>query len=191
MLCRALLGYRLLLLLLMLLLSALPPPLLLQNIPPGTWKTSGVYDLMATGYLPINHKDHPAARVPYSGWVQEQQQQEQQLTGQKQPGAHAQQDGHTPFSTHGLQLVSAYFAARGAEPPLTNKHKGFAGCLDYIWISREKLRVVEVLALPYECMGLRQVPHVPEAVPFPPIPNKDWPSDHLALAAKLQWVSSS
>jgi CCR4-NOT transcription complex subunit 6 len=139
---------------------------------------------MASGYLPIYHKDHPATRVPYSGWVQEQPQQPQE-----QGRAYAQQDRHTAFSTHGLQLKSAYFAARGAEPPLTNKHKGFAGCLDYIWVSRENLRVVEVLAMPYECMGLRQVPHVPEAVPFPPIPNRDWPSDHLALAAKIQWTS--
>lgn len=89
------------------------------------------------------------------------------------------------FSTHGLQLSSAYWLAQGREPPLTNKHTGFAGCLDYIWVTPQQLQVTATLAMPYECMGLREVPQVPEAVPFPPIPNYAWPSDHLAVGARL------
>ena len=49
--------------------------------------------------------------------------------------------GATQFSTHGLSLRSAYLTARGYEPPLTNKHPSFAGCLDYVWLTQLGLEV--------------------------------------------------
>ncbi|KAF8060015.1 ccr4 [Scenedesmus sp. PABB004] len=98
--------------------------------------------------------------------------------------------------TSGLCLRSAHMAACGHEPPLTNKHPGFSGCLDYIWVgspgspgappsTSAPLDVLGVLAVPYETVG-RAVPHNPAAVDFPFIPNAAWPSDHLAIGAALR-----
>eukprot|EP00882_Tetradesmus_deserticola_P034952 GHRQ01040310.1.p1 GENE.GHRQ01040310.1~~GHRQ01040310.1.p1 ORF type:complete len:161 (+),score=72.11 GHRQ01040310.1:104-586(+) len=96
-----------------------------------------------------------------------------------------QQQQHVELNTSGLNLCSAYLAARGAEPPLTNKHPGFAGCLDYVWYSPDTIDVLGTLALPYETLGYAQLPHSPYAVPFDNIPNGVWPSDHLAVGAVL------
>jgi len=94
----------------------------------------------------------------------------------------------TEFTTHGLQLHSAYAAARGFEPPLTNKHPSFAGCLDYVWVSRAGFEVVGVLRMPYEqqqgLAGMRELPA--SAVAFGSIPDGTWASDHLAVGAVLK-----
>jgi CCR4-NOT transcription complex subunit 6 len=90
------------------------------------------------------------------------------------------------LSSSGFMLHSAYLAARGAEPPLTDKHPGFAGCLDYVWCSPATVEVLGTLAMPYEMLGYAQVSHNPYAVPFDNIPKGVWPSDHLADGAVLQ-----
>lgn len=45
-------------------------------------------------------------------------------------------------------LIPPLFTPR--EPPLTTRTPGFAGCLDYVWVSPQHLRVTDTLALPYE-----------------------------------------
>lgn len=143
---------------------------------------SGVYQLMATGRLAPYHPHHPArkySRPPAA-------------TTSSSNNADAPsplQD--TEFSTAGLRLQSANFLAHGREPALTNKHTGFAGCLDYIWVTPSSLSVVEALCMPWENTGMAHVPEVPEAVPFPPIPNAVWPSDHLAVGATVQLMTNS
>ena len=46
------------------------------------------------------------------------------------------------------------------------------------------LQVVEVLEMPYPAS---EDPH-PENVDLPPMPNRDYPSDHLAVGCTLQFV---
>jgi mRNA deadenylase 3'-5' endonuclease subunit Ccr4 len=79
-------------------------------------------------------------------------------------------------------------AGRGFEPPLTNKHPSFSGCLDYIWVSKQGLEVVGVLLMPYEQqLGLAAQREMPaSAVPFGSIPDAVWASDHLAVGAVLR-----
>jgi len=89
--------------------------------------------------------------------------------------------GMTDMSTSGLELQSAYFAARGNEPPVTNKHPSFTGCLDYLWFTPHHLEVLGHLAMPYETLGYNRVSGNPDAVAFASIPNAVWPSDHLAV----------
>lgn len=96
----------------------------------------------------------------------------------------------TQFSTHGLQLHSAYSVARGYEPPFTNKHPHFAGCLDFVWVSKQGFEVVGVLRMPYEHdQGLAAHRELPaSSIAFGSIPDRVWPSDHLAVGAVLRLV---
>ena len=86
------------------------------------------------------------------------------------------------FDTSKLQLHSAYAAGnQGREPPLTTQTSTFMGCLDYIWLSRKHWRVTSTLRMPYDVQKGPQ----PETVGFRPIPDKEFPSDHLAVGCQV------
>jgi CCR4-NOT transcription complex subunit 6 len=91
------------------------------------------------------------------------------------------------FSTSGLKLESTNFVSRGgSEPPLTNKTDKFAGCLDYVFVSKGDWEVVSGLGMPYGA----DAPAEPADVVFPPIPNEIYPSDHLAVGCRLRFRQS-
>ena len=86
------------------------------------------------------------------------------------------------FNTSGLRLHSAYAAGNdGQEPPLTTQTSTFMGCLDYIWLSQKHWEVTSTLSLPYDA---RKGPE-PQNVQFRPIPDAQFPSDHLAVACQV------
>jgi len=77
---------------------------------------------------------------------------------------------------HSLQLVSAC-----GYPRYTNFVAGFSGCLDYIYVDRESLKVAKVVPLPsHEDVTL-----------FTALPNAVFPSDHLPLICDLEWSGAS
>ncbi|GAB4813322.1 hypothetical protein N2152v2_000368 [Parachlorella kessleri] len=132
-----------------------------DTVPPGSNIVSGVHQLLTEGSLGPSHQDHPAQR-------------------------RAEEDvfalEHVNFTTSGLQLESALAAAWGCDPPVTNKTPSFAGCLDYVWVSPQHWEVVGALDLPYAWRrGQRAEPA--QVQDLPPIPNKDFVSDHLAVGA--------
>ena len=86
----------------------------------------------------------------------------------------------------GIVLSSAYLAARGHEPPITNNTASFRGALDYVWFGELDFHVTSVLELPYA----EPSPH-PEDIDLQPMPNAHFPSDHLAVGATLQLLSMS
>jgi mRNA deadenylase 3'-5' endonuclease subunit Ccr4 len=153
---------------------------------------SGVYTLLSTGSLDSRQRHHPAQwrrflSRPSPHNTSSYSESEDDEDSSRGNTSEQQQQQHAELSSSGLSLNSAYLAARGAEPPLTNKHPGFAGCLDYVWCSPATFDVLGTLAMPYETLGYAQVPHSPYAVPFDNIPNGVWPSDHLAVGAVLQF----
>ena len=82
-------------------------------------------------------------------------------------------------------LTSAYAACLGREPPITNSTAHFRGALDYIWFAgADDFSVDSVLEMPYADSALR-----PDDVELQPIPDDHFPSDHLAIAAKVQLLS--
>jgi mRNA deadenylase 3'-5' endonuclease subunit Ccr4 len=132
---------------------------------------SGVYRLLTTGTLPPSHPDHPffvdapAAR-----------------RGRRRPAA---------LSTRGLRLVTAHAAARGGtEPVLTTRTATFSGALDHIFVGpvaaeRDQQQQQQ------EEGGSSSAPcwHVAATLALPdlkgPIPDAEWPSDHLPVGADL------
>ena len=131
----------------------------LPQIPKEGFLTSGVYHLFQHGLVDSTHHEHPA-RKHYSFADTAQHQ----------------------FTACGLQLQSAL--AEGSdqqEPPLTTQTKHFKGCLDYIFVSAAHWAVTHILSMPYKVkQGL-----VPQAENFGPIPDADFPSDHLAMGCKV------
>jgi CCR4-NOT transcription complex subunit 6 len=170
--------------------TASPSLLLLPAVPPGQTLTSGVYSLLAgCGQpLPSTHPDHPAQR--------------QQRGGGGGGASHAQQAAQAAqlgqlagvrLSSGALCLESAAVAAWGREAPVTNKTASFAGCLDYVWLSRGHWAVSAALHPPYRFD--RPPPGQPAQVAdpgdvsdLPPIPNQHFPSDHLALGFRLHML---
>ena len=85
------------------------------------------------------------------------------------------------FTTSDLRLRSAYAAGnRGQEPPLTTQTDFFMGCLDYVWLSRDHWTVTHTLSMPYD---VDRGP-TPQGVGFRPIPDDEFPSDHLAMGCR-------
>ncbi len=81
----------------------------------------------------------------------------------------------------GIPLISAYAARLGHEPPITNNTASFRGTLDYIWLAGAgDFSVASVLEMPYADSALK-----PDDVRLAPMPDETFPSDHLAIAAKL------
>eukprot|EP00698_Gefionella_okellyi_P024795 TRINITY_DN8844_c0_g1_i1.p1 TRINITY_DN8844_c0_g1~~TRINITY_DN8844_c0_g1_i1.p1 ORF type:complete len:520 (-),score=81.30 TRINITY_DN8844_c0_g1_i1:53-1612(-) len=70
---------------------------------------------------------------------------------------------------HSLQLASAYYVKHGREPDATFMTDQLKQTMDYIWISAQRLSVVDVPAVP----ALR------------PMPNQFSGSDHVPLSAVL------
>lgn len=136
-----------------------------DTVPLGGFCVSGVYELLSTGSLAPWHADHPASR-------------------RRRGEPPCPPDLQAPLAMPaGLRLASAQMLAHGREPLLTHKTNRFAGCLDYIWITPDCLEVAETLAMPYE--EPEDLSMIPLALPFGPIPNEAFGSDHLALGAVL------
>jgi mRNA deadenylase 3'-5' endonuclease subunit Ccr4 len=80
-----------------------------------------------------------------------------------------------------LRTLAVRFAESGAgEPETTNLTPAFCGTLDYILYSRDLLR----------CSRLHPLPSVAELTAGGRLglPTADWPSDHLALKAWLEFA---
>lgn len=130
------------------------------QIPLEGFLSSGVYALLSKHEgVNSSHHEHPATR--HSAYKDMQQ--------------------HN-FDTSKLQLHSAYAAGNERhEPPLTTQTSTFMGCLDYIWLSRKHWQVTSTLCMPYDVQKGPQ----PETVGFRPIPDKEFPSDHLAVGCQV------
>lgn len=134
------------------------------QIPNSGFLTSGVYSLFSssTGAVDRFHHEHPATKhQAYKDMSKE------------------------VFTTSGLQLESAYAAGNGGEePPLTTQTDFFMGCLDYIWLSSKHWHVTHTLNMPYDVGNGPE----PQAVGFRPIPDEEFPSDHLAMGCQATLV---
>lgn len=131
-----------------------------MQIPLG-FLSSGVYALLSSeqGVIDSSHHEHPATRHRAYKDLQEHE-----------------------FDTSQLQLHSAYAAGNdGQEPPLTTQTNSFMGCLDYIWLSRKHWQVTSTLSMPYDVQKGPQ----PQTVAFRPIPDEEFPSDHLAVGCQV------
>lgn len=91
------------------------------------------------------------------------------LHGQRPPVDHS----------HSLELGSAYSSCQGREPAFTNCTPKFIDCIDYLFHSRQSLRVVAVRT------QLDRVQLERDGVVGFPTP--DWPSDHCMLQATFQF----
>jgi len=127
------------------------------RLSPAMGIPSGLYAVLTDGNLPPTHPDHPARR-------------------HYQPRLPSL---HLPVP----RMRSAYATAHGADPPTTTRTATFSACLDYIFVS-PSVRVLTVLDMPYPT---HQTLEPPTQDTFPPIPNHVWPSDHVALAADIQF----
>ncbi len=77
--------------------------------------------------------------------------------------------------SHGLMLQSAYASVLGSDPVFTNYTEGYKGTLDYVYFSSDQLAAVAVLNIPSD-KALQEYSNKP-------LPNEQWPSDHLCLCA--------
>jgi len=77
--------------------------------------------------------------------------------------------------SHGLMLQSAYASVMGRDPAFTNFTEGYKGTLDYVYFSSDQLAAVAVLNVPSD-KALQEYSNKP-------LPNEQWPSDHLCLCA--------
>jgi CCR4-NOT transcription complex subunit 6 len=178
----------------------------------ATLPGSGVYRLLTMGTLPPSHPDHPffaanaaaaaaatasAAAVDDDGAATTTTNRRSQRNGggrrRRRPAA---------LSTRGLRLVTAHAAARGgAEPSLTTRTATFSGALDHIFIgprpAEPDQQQQQQQQQPQSSGGDgRSAPssaslpwHVEATLGLPalqgPIPDAEWPSDHLPVGADL------
>ncbi|XP_055949208.1 2',5'-phosphodiesterase 12-like [Argiope bruennichi] len=78
----------------------------------------------------------------------------------------------------GIQLKhSLSIASACGTPTYTNYTEGFVGCLDYIFYNKAHLEVKEVVPLPDH----------EQVIKYKALPNKVFPSDHIALVCTLGW----
>lgn len=80
--------------------------------------------------------------------------------------------------------MSSYLALRGREPPLTTKTPGFAGCLDYLWLSESHFEVLQTLEMPYG--GADEITDPDDVTDLPPLPDEHHPSDHIAMGCVVK-----
>uniref|UniRef100_A0A3B3ZTY0 2',5'-phosphodiesterase 12 n=1 Tax=Periophthalmus magnuspinnatus TaxID=409849 RepID=A0A3B3ZTY0_9GOBI len=83
-------------------------------------------------------------------------------------------DHHCP-----MHLVSPFpplLSACGT-PPYTNYVGGFQGCLDYIYIQPDHMKVTQVIPLPSH----------EEVTTYEALPSVSHPSDHISLVCDLHW----
>jgi CCR4-NOT transcription complex subunit 6 len=143
---------------------AIDPP---TNVEPGApscaGQPAGAALLLSTGTCPPGHPHHPA----------------------RQRGGPA-----VPLTTGEWGPLLSVRAAAGGEPALTTRRPTFEATLDYVFVSPSAWRVRAVMVDPWWGDGARAAGHpCPPAPPpddFPPMPNADWPSDHLAVGADLE-----
>lgn len=164
--------------------AALPEPL------PPAWRGSGAYTLLTGGALPSEHPEHPDAfgRAPAADEADEAHEAERPAKKGKPALVGALRTG--------LELRDAYAGGLAEGPlPLTTNAEDFRGCLDYIFVGRAaaegdadaaanadaaQVEVLQLLGLPYGAEGSHDGWET-----FGPIPDQDWPSDHLAVGAQL------
>lgn len=107
-----------------------------------------------------------------------------------QPGTQPHQ-----FLAQGCGLVSAYGDVEAFALTNTNAHAckgGFAAMIDYIWYEPKWLSVRKRIQLPSgEELKARDKPGAPAlaGTPVPTLLSAQWPSDHLALAAVLEFTN--
>lgn len=70
------------------------------------------------------------------------------------------------------------------EPTLTTRTKGFDGCLDYIWLSKQHWGVTSTLEMPYREPDEAGPPEGIAHDEFGTCPSRDFPSDHLAVGCE-------
>lgn len=150
-----------------------------DEVPDGGTLVSAAYTLLTSGSIETSHQDHPSVRRP----------------------SEAKMLRNVHLHAAGLQFMSASVAAVGREPPFTNRTPTFTGCLDYIFFTPELFEVSAVLEMPYKWRtraegGItdeeRMAPDAAAGVRypcevFPVLPDEIWPSDHLAVGARLRW----
>jgi CCR4-NOT transcription complex subunit 6 len=150
-----------------------------DKVPSGEELVSGVYELMTKGEITPEHRDHPATR------------RKGRQRGSGGGGGGGSQLSDIELSSKGFSFDSAAVEAWGSEPMFTNRTPGFTGCLDYIFYTPTSFEISEILKMPFGGSdGSGKVEEEEEAEvlrKFPAIPNADWPSDHLAVGAKLRW----
>lgn len=135
-----------------------------DQVPLGVdFLTSGVYDLMSTGQLPVSHIDHPVMRCT--------------LRGDRRRADFPAE----PLTTSGLKFTSLNFMAEGREPAATNITGTFRGCLDYVWLSQGHFAVRRLLEAPAGLAAAQR----PSEVSLGPIPDAVFPSDHLAVGGEV------
>jgi CCR4-NOT transcription complex subunit 6 len=149
-----------------------------DTVPEGEELVSGVYELLTKGQITSEHQDHPARR--------------RRIKGDGGSGGDFQKLRNIELTSKGFVFNSAAKEAWGSEPLFTNRTPGFTGCLDYIFFSAKNFfEVSEILEMPFGSDGSGVVGEEEKEAEvlgsFPPIPNEVWPSDHLAVGAKLRW----
>ena len=168
--------------------QALPDPL------PEAWRASGLYGLLSTGRLPVEHPEHPStfgrgapdgggdASAAASGEQEKLPAADEEGGGEGggggPPAAKKQKKRHKPLGPLCTPAPwrDALAEALGAGPlPLTTHADDFKGGIDYVWVDHS-LSVLEALEMPYD---------VQHADAFGQIPSAEWPSDHLALGVVL------
>lgn len=83
---------------------------------------------------------------------------------------------------HGLMLASSYASVMGRDPEFTNFTEGYQGTLDYIWYTADSLVPVAALDIP-SGKSLKEYSSKP-------LPNEQWPSDHLCLCTDFMLLPS-
>lgn len=81
-----------------------------------------------------------------------------------------------------LLLVMLLLLCR--EPTLTTRTSHFEGCLDYIWLSRGHWEVQSTLEMPYSEPAEAGPPGGISKQELGTCPNKQQPSDHLAIGCE-------
>jgi endonuclease/exonuclease/phosphatase family metal-dependent hydrolase len=135
----------------------------------------GVYELLSTGRLRTDHEDHPVTKHTTNGMPD--------LTCDALTSAYAlsgrvSEPAMRPSSFRWLPILTG---SATQEPTCTMKDHRGARCLDYLWLGGAA-RLVRTLRMPY---GGAQSGDAGAAASFPRIPNRQWPSDHLAIGAEI------
>ncbi len=152
-----------------------------DDVPDGQYVVSGAYELLSTGRLSTSNADHPTRRRKGSF-------SEVHLTSCIASHRLAAADQRLKIYActqamldTGIPLTSAYATCFGHEPPITNNTASFRGTLDYIWYAgADDFSVASVLEMPYPDTAL-----TPCDIQLAPMPDQTFPSDHLAIAARL------
>ncbi|XP_077428937.1 2',5'-phosphodiesterase 12 [Vanacampus margaritifer] len=89
------------------------------------------------------------------------------------------QEGDSPSSLLAMDLISPFPPLLSACGPLayTNYVGGFQGCLDYIFIQPQSMRVEQVIPMPAHHL----------VTTYTALPSVAHPSDHIALVCDLRW----